>query len=254
MKIERLRTIIAYSDKNREEIYSMVKRFCSFAGIEYDSDLLNILQIVRSSFQKKGYFVFEMPFADDGIITDDLIIERNNSDLANILGNLVNRTISMSYKYFDGIVENKNVKTDVDKDLIEKLSALPLNFKNKMDELRIADAIDEVFNCLRASNKYIDETTPWVLAKEGRTEELASVMNHLANAIFIAGMLLKPVLVKASDNLFAQLGLPEDLIKYDNVYKFGCIQNVKVNKGDQLFPRLDASIEVPFIQEMMVGK
>ena len=105
------------------------------------------------------------------------------------------------------------------------------------------------------ANKYIDETTPWALAKdESKQEELASVMNHLANAIYISGMLLKPVLTRASDKLFAQLGVDGDLLKYENVYNFGCVQNVTVNKGDQLFPRLDMETEVAFIQEMMNGK
>ena len=128
----------------------------SKGNLLYADDLVNKygLDVIR-------YFVLhEIPFADDGIITEELIVERNNSDLANILGNLVNRTIAMTNKYFDGIVENKDVVGEPDKALIEKLENLNINFKKKMDELRIADAIDEVFSCLRASNKYIDETTP----------------------------------------------------------------------------------------------
>ena len=119
----------------------------------------------------------------------------------------------------------------------------------------IADAITEIFTLFKRCNKYIDETTPWVLAKDpARIDELASVMNHLANAIFIAAMLYKPVLVTASDKAFDQLGVPENLRSYDNIYSFGILGNVDVQKGDPLFPRLDPSIEVPFIKELMGEK
>ena len=201
------------------------------------------------------YLAREINFGNDGSFSPEQFVERINTDLANAIGNLLNRTVSMINKYFDGVIpEYKGKVTSFDRELESVAENVVKNYEIAMDDLRITEGLALVNDLVNRANKYIDETTPWVLAKEGRTEELASVMNHLANAIFIAGILLKPVLVKASENLFAQLGLPEDLIKYDNVYKFGCIQNVKVNKGDQLFPRLDASIEVPFIQEMMVGK
>jgi len=105
------------------------------------------------------------------------------------------------------------------------------------------------------ANKYIDETTPWALAKEeDKKKDLESVMHHLAMALYVSGMLLKPVLVTSSDKLFDQLGLPEDKRGYENIHKLGILDNLKVNKGDQLFPRLDAAIEVPFIQELMGEK
>ena len=123
-----------------------------------------------------------------------------------------------------------------------------------MDDLKITEAISVVNELVNRANKYIDETMPWALAKdESKQAKLASVMNHLANAIYIAGMLLKPVLTKASDKLFAQLGVSGDLLNYENVYKFGCVENVAVNKGDQLFPRLDVETEVGFIQDLMGG-
>ena len=125
------------------------------------------------------------------------------------------------------------------------------NYENLLDDLKITDAIVAVNELVNRANKYIDETTPWVLAKEGKTEELASVMLHLANSIYIAGMLMKPILVTASDKLFDQLGLPEEVRKYDNISKYGVVGGYKVNKGDQLFPRLDATIEVEFIKNLM---
>ena len=117
--------------------------------------------------------------------------------------------------------------------------------------LKITEAIASVNELVSRANKYIDETTPWVLAKEGRTEELASAMNHLANAIFISAKLYEPVLVKASPKAFNQLGLDENNRGYEKVYNFGSISGTKVNKGDQLFPRLDSEVEVAFIQELM---
>ena len=120
-----------------------------------------------------------------------------------------------------------------------------------MDDLKITEAIASVNELVSRANKYIDETTPWVLAKEGKTEELASVMNHLANAIFISAKLYEPVLVKASLKVYDQLGLPEEARDYNNVYKFGSVENYKVVKGEQLFPRLDSEVEVAYIQELM---
>ena len=123
-----------------------------------------------------------------------------------------------------------------------------------MDDLKITEAIAVVNELVNRANKYIDETTPWALAKEEEKKpQLESVMVHLANAIYIAGMLLKPVLTRASDKLFDQLGIGEELREYQNVYKFGCVEKVKVNKGEQLFPRLDVATEVEFIQNLMNG-
>ena len=201
------------------------------------------------------YLVREINFGSDGSFSPEQFVERINTDLANAIGNLLNRTVSMIIKYFDGVIpEYKGRINSVDGELEDLAKSIVSNYESAMDDLRLTEGITYVNELVNRANKYIDETTPWVLAKEGKLEELASVMNHLANAIFISGMLLKPVLVKASDKLFAQLGCSEDMIKYENVYNFGCIQNVKVNKGDQLFPRLDASIEVPFIQELMGEK
>ena len=123
-----------------------------------------------------------------------------------------------------------------------------------MDDLKITDAIIAVNELVNRANKYIDETEPWALAKDpDKRANLESVMVHLANSLYIAGMLLKPVLVEASDKLFDQLGIKDELLNYGNIYKYGVVSNLKVEKKDQLFPRLDATIEVPYIQDMMNG-
>ena len=139
------------------------------------------------------YFVLhEMPFDNDGVISWELMVERMNSDLANILGNLVNRTISMSNKYFDGIVTNTNVVEDVDADLKAVVLESVKKADAKMNELRVADAMTEIFNIFRRSNKYIDETSPWALAKdEAKKERLATVLYNLTEAITIRASLLE---------------------------------------------------------------
>ena len=175
--------------------------------------------------------------------------------LANSLGNLLNRTVSMIIKYFDGnIPEYKGKVTEFDGELESLANTVIKNYEILMDDLKITEAISLVNDLVSRANKYIDETTPWALAKdESKKAELESVMCHLANSIYIAGMLLKPVLVTASDKLFEQLGVNNDLQSYENVYNYGVVGGHKVNKGDQLFPRLDATIEVPFIQGLMAG-
>ena len=202
------------------------------------------------------YLAREITFGQDGSFSPEQFVERVNSDLANSLGNLLNRTVSMINKYFGGVVPAyKGKVTEFDGNLESVANETVKQYESLMDDLKITEAISVVNELVNRANKYIDETTPWALAKdESKQEELASVMNHLANAIYIAGMLLKPVLTRASDKLFAQLGVTGDLLKYENVYKFGCVENVTVNKGDQLFPRLDATVEVEFIQNLMACK
>lgn len=186
------------------------------------------------------YFVLhETPFADDGVITEDLIIERNNTDLANVLGNLVNRTISMSHKYFDGVVTRTDVSTEFDAALIDKLTHLGDNVKTKMDSLRIADAIDEIFNCLRASNKYIDETTPWVLAKdENELDKLRTVLYNLIESIRICAVYLQPFLPQTAVKIFKLINT--DLTSYESTKTFGgYVSGTKVSEAEILFARID---------------
>ena len=138
-----------------------------------------------------------MPFENDGVITWELMVERLNSELANTLGNLVNRTISMSNKYFGGVVENKGVTEPVDDDLKNFILSVPEKVNEKMDKLRVADAMTEVFTIFKRCNKYIDETMPWALAKdEEKKDRLATVLYNLVEGICIGATLLKSFIRK----------------------------------------------------------
>ena len=154
------------------------------------------------------YFVLhEMPFENDGVISWELMVERMNSDLANTLGNLVNRTISMTNKYFDGVVTNKGVTEEVDADLKRVVDAMPGLVEKKMDDLRVADAITEIFNVFKRCNKYIDETMPWALAKdEAKKDRLETVLYNLIESIKIAVKALEPFMPETSEKVLAQLG------------------------------------------------
>lgn len=138
------------------------------------------------------YFVLhEMPFAQDGTITWDLVVERINSDLANVLGNLVNRTISMQNKYFNGVISNPLEQEDIDKELIALALDTPKRVEKKMETLHVGEAIDEIFTLLKRCNKYIDETTPWVLGKdEAKKDRLATVLYNLLECIRFSAVLL----------------------------------------------------------------
>ena len=180
------------------------------------------------------YFLHEIPFASDGVFTRDLLIERINGDLANILGNLVQRTISMGNKYFEGKVTNKKVSDELDVEFINKINALYDNVSAKMDKLQISDAISEIFELLRASNKYIDETTPWTLAKdEVLTDRLETVLYNLLEAIRVSAVLLNPFLTKTSESIFEQLNTECKDLKYNEENEYS------LNKPTALFMRID---------------
>ena len=154
------------------------------------------------------YFVLhEMPFDNDGVITWELMVERINSDLANTLGNLVNRTISMTNKYFDGSVSDKNIEEQVDAELKAIVTATSAKVEEKMEELRVADAMTEIFNIFRRCNKYIDETMPWVLAKEeDKKDRLETVLFNLIQSIHKGAELLASFMPETSERILAQLG------------------------------------------------
>ena len=211
----------------------------SKGNLVYADDLVNKYGVDAVRY----FFLHEIPFASDGLFTEDLLVERINGDLANILGNLVNRTISMSHKYFAGIVENTNVTEDVDNALIEKVEALSVNFKKKMDDLKIADAIDEVFNCLRATNKYIDDTTPWALAKdETKQDRLKTVLYNLIESIRICTVYLQAFIPETTEKIFNQINT--DLKSYESAKKFGQFKSgTKLNNPEILFVRIDNKSE-----------
>ncbi|MCC8059648.1 MAG: methionine--tRNA ligase [Clostridiales bacterium] len=187
------------------------------------------------------YFVLhEMPFDNDGVISWELMVERMNSDLANILGNLVNRTISMSNKYFGGEVRDGGVAEAVDEDLKRVTLEAVQKAEAKMDELRVADAISEIFNIFRRSNKYIDETTPWTLAKdETKKDRLATVLYNLAEAITIGGSLLESFMPETSAKILAQMNVPKRALS--DMDRFGLYPsgNHVTDKPEILFARMD---------------
>ena len=201
------------------------------------------------------YLTREVNFGSDGSFSPEQFVERINADLANSYGNLLNRTIGMMSKYFGGkIPEYKGQVTEFDGSLEAVVNTTISNYENAMDDLRITEAITYVNELVNRANKYIDETMPWVLAKDPeQVDKLASVMNHLAYAIYVASRLYHPVLVTASDKAFEQLGLTQEEAKYENISNKKLLDNHQVNKGEPLFPRLDATIEVPFISELMGG-
>ena len=219
----------------------------SKGNVIYADDLASIFGV-----DAVRYFVLhEMPFENDGTITWDLMVERMNSDLANTLGNLVNRTISMSNKYFGGVVENKGVEGDVDADFKKVVLEVPVKAAEKMDKLRVADAITEIFALFKRSNKYIDETMPWALAKdETQQDRLATVLYNLIEAINIGASLLEPFMPETSAKILAQInGAPR---AFDDMTEFGKYQsgNKVVEKPEILFARMDQKEVMEKVKEI----
>ena len=198
------------------------------------------------------YFVLhEMPFENDGVISWELMVERMNSDLANILGNLVNRTVSMTNKYFDGVVENKNVCEEVDEDLKATVLETIKKVDEKMNKLRVADAITEIFNIFRRSNKYIDETTPWTLAKdEAKKDRLATVLYNLTESITIGASLLASFMPETSEKILGQLNTTKRSLKDMNQFGLYPSGNKVTEKPEILFARMDVKEVLAKVEEM----
>ena len=184
------------------------------------------------------YVLHETPFANDGNITTELLEERFNSDLANILGNLVNRTIAMSKKYFDSKVENPNVYESIDDNLIAYAKELPKFVNTKMDDLKISEALDDIFELLRRSNKYIDDTCPWTLAKdETKTDRLKTVLYNLLESIRISAILLRPFMPETSEKIFSMLNTKNTSFE---TLEFGSLEtDIKLNESQILFNRIE---------------
>ncbi len=202
------------------------------------------------------YLVRETTFGSDGQFTPEQFVERVNMDLANDFGNLLNRTVAMIEKYFQGVIpQYKGDVTPFDASLRLLAEKTIRDYEILNDDLKITEAFVGVFDLISRANKYIDETQPWALAKDPlKRAELESVMCHLASVLYIAGVLLQPVLVHAPKALFAQLGVSEELQAFANVKTFGVIGGCKVSKGQPLFPRLDPLVEVPWIYDLMQKK
>ena len=208
----------------------------SKGNVIYADDLVSLFGV-----DAVRYFVLhEMPFENDGVITWELMVERMNSDLANTLGNLVNRTISMSNKYFDGVVTNTGVEEEVDADLKAVVTGTVDKVAAKMEDLRVADAITEIFNLFKRCNKYIDETMPWALAKdEAKKDRLATVLYNLVESISIGACLLESYMPETTEKILAQLHAEKR--SYEELGTFGMYPsgNKVTEKPEILFQRLD---------------
>ena len=208
----------------------------SKGNVIYADDLVDMFGV-----DAVRYFVLhEMPFENDGVITWELMVERMNSDLANTLGNLVNRTISMTNKFLGGVAEDKGVAEPVDDDLKAVILAAPKKVEEKMDKLRVADAITEVFTIFKRCNKYIDETEPWILGKdEAKKDRLSTVLYNLLESITIGASLLEAFMPDTTDRILAQIGATKRPLEEMDHFG-GYVNGTKVtDKPEILFARLD---------------
>ena len=207
----------------------------SKGNVIYADDLVEQFGVDAIRF----YLLNEMPYANDGTITYETIIARYNSELANVLGNLVNRTIAMNKKYFGGIVQNPSAKDALDDELVSVAMETVKNVKIKMDEYKTADALSEIWTLLKRSNKYIDETTPWALAKdEANKERLGTVLYNLLETIRIASVLLEPFMPETAEKIQKQINT--DVTSYDSLDAFGGYKaGTETNEAEPLFVRLD---------------
>ena len=208
----------------------------SRGNVIYADDLVELLGVDAVRY----YLVSEMPYASDGSITYETIIERYNSDLANTFGNLVNRTIAMQNKYFDGIIQPGDVNEPVDDELKNFALDTVKKIEKCFETYRVADAVEAVLNLAKRSNKYIDETTPWALAKdEASLPRLGTVLYNLLEAIRYIAVLLSPFMPETSEKIFAQMNC--DIKDYDSLESFGALKaGEKVGKAEALFARIDS--------------
>ena len=207
----------------------------SKGNIVYADDLVNEFGVDAVRY----YMLHEMPFSSDGTFTRELLVDSINSNLANVLGNLVNRTIGMINKYFDGIVENKNITEEVDNDLINLVLSSRDIVDDKMNNLRVADSLDAIFDIFRKCNKYIDETMPWVLAKDEKClNRLSTVLYNLVESIRFGAVLLQAYMPDTSEKIFNQLNT--NIKSFDSLDKFGYYKSgTKLNEAFVLFQRID---------------
>ena len=221
----------------------------SAGNVIYADDLVSLFGVDAVRF----IMLHEMPFAQDGHVTYELMVERINTDLANNLGNLVNRTLSMQNKYFAGLVQNPGVNEPVDEDLKNVVMKTVKQIDEKMDELRVADSLDLILDLFKRCNKYVDETMPWALAKDPeKTGRLATVLYNLLESVRIGGILLRPYLPETSEKILSSLNTQKT--SYDDVHSFGLLETEMniIDSPSILFARLnekEVAEKVAVIQE-----
>ena len=223
----------------------MDKMSKSRGNVMYADDLADLFGVDGV----RHYVLAEMPYATDGTITYENMVKRFNTDLANNLGNLVNRTVAMTKKYFDGVIPTPAEETELDADLKATCMSAIEKFKSNMDTYHIADAEAEVFEMLRRANKYIDETTPWALAKDpDKKERLGTVLYNLTECIRIGAVLLTPFLPETAEKIFGQIGT--DKTDYASIEAFGALESGKsVGEATMLFARIDEAAFLKAIEE-----
>ncbi len=223
----------------------------SRGNVIYADDLVNIF----GTDAVRYFLLHEMPYENDGTITWELVIERFNSELANVLGNLVSRTISMSNKYFDGVVSSTGVTEDVDADLKDVIVKTRDRVASKMNDMHIADALSEVFVLFRRCNKYIDETEPWVLAKdEANRSRLSEVMYNLTESICIGANLLAPFMPETAQKILSEMN--ESPRSYEDLGRYGLFESGKkvIEKPEILFARLDSDTVMKKVEQIRVAQ
>lgn len=227
-------------------LFGQDKMSKSKGNVMYADDLVKLFGVDAVRF----YSLSEMSFAQDGSITYESIISRYNSELANTLGNLVNRTVAMANKYFGGIVTNKNVSEDVDKDLINTAKESVIGYNTKMNELKVQEAITEIWNLVRRSNKYIDETMPWALAKdESKQDRLNTVLYNLIEAIRMIAVMISPIMPETSRKIFEEIN--SNINDLESINAFGkYVSGTKVEAAKPLFERIDEAKKMEEIENM----
>lgn len=212
--------------------------------------------VERYGLDATRYFLLrELPFGQDGVFSPETFVERTNYDLANDLGNLLNRTVSMINQYFDGIIPtDRFVATNFDASLTDFITKTVENYEASMEEMQFSIVLGDLWALVSRTNKYIDETTPWILARdEEERGKLASVMAHLVTSLRHIAVLLQPFMTKSPKKIIEQLGLSEDQLQWETLGNFNAVSagTKVVEKGVPIFPRLDADIEVEYIRKQM---
>ncbi len=238
-----------------------VHGYINFNGVKMSKSIGNVVDPFvlgeRYGVDAIRYHILrEMPFGSDSDYSNEIMINRINSDLANDLGNLVSRTVAMAVKYFDGTLPSEREEGEFDADLKAMAESLAPAVEKYIDETKLSPALTEIMTVVSRANKYIDETAPWILAKDpAKTARLASVLYNLLDTIRICSALLLPFMPSMMPKALEQIGAGESDVKYENLSKFGVLsENVAVKKGDVLFPRLDVETEIEYLNSVIAPK